>query len=153
MARVAGEIVIDRALEEVFDFVADERNEPRYNPQMLSVEKVSPGPIGFGTRFEAQMKSRGSRPVRMTIEWTAFDRPGRLGSSTHLSTMDIDGALTFEEVPGGTRMRWAWDLRPRGVLRLLGPVVTVMGRRQERAVWAGLKRVLEGGVGATRATN
>jgi hypothetical protein len=25
----------------VFDFVADERNEPRFNPKMLTVEKVT----------------------------------------------------------------------------------------------------------------
>ena len=32
MVRIEGEIVIKRPVEEVFDFVADERNEPRYNP-------------------------------------------------------------------------------------------------------------------------
>jgi uncharacterized membrane protein len=31
--RVTGEIVIERPIDEVFDFVADERNEPQYNPQ------------------------------------------------------------------------------------------------------------------------
>jgi hypothetical protein len=30
----------------VFDFVADERNEPRYNPRMLLAEKISSGPRG-----------------------------------------------------------------------------------------------------------
>jgi hypothetical protein len=30
-ARIAGDIVIRRPVEEVFDVVADERNEPRYN--------------------------------------------------------------------------------------------------------------------------
>jgi hypothetical protein len=32
MADINGEIIIHRPVEEVFDFVADERNEPRYNP-------------------------------------------------------------------------------------------------------------------------
>ena len=51
MARVEGEIIIYRPVEEVFDFVADERNEPRYNPRMLDAEQISEGPIGVGTRF------------------------------------------------------------------------------------------------------
>ena len=34
MVRIEGQIVIDRPVEEVFDFVADETNEPRYNPRM-----------------------------------------------------------------------------------------------------------------------
>ena len=37
MARINGEILIDRPREAVFDFVSDECNEPRYNPQMLWV--------------------------------------------------------------------------------------------------------------------
>ena len=37
--------------EEVFDFVADERNEPIYNPNILVSEKVTAGPIGAGSRF------------------------------------------------------------------------------------------------------
>jgi hypothetical protein len=32
MTRLEGEIVIDRPPEVVFDFVADERNEPQFNP-------------------------------------------------------------------------------------------------------------------------
>jgi hypothetical protein len=46
---IEGEIVIGRPVEEVFDFVADERNEPRYNVQMRRAEKISEGPIGLGT--------------------------------------------------------------------------------------------------------
>ncbi|HEX3199507.1 MAG TPA: hypothetical protein VHR39_18330 [Propionibacteriaceae bacterium] len=34
MARVSGEILIERLIEEVFDFVADQRNEPIYNPRL-----------------------------------------------------------------------------------------------------------------------
>lgn len=37
MVRIEGEIVINRPVEEVFDLVADETNEPRYNPRMRVV--------------------------------------------------------------------------------------------------------------------
>jgi Polyketide cyclase / dehydrase and lipid transport len=141
---VEGSIVIDRPVDEVFDFVADERNEPRYNAGMIRVEKLSPGPIGLGTCFEAEMIS-GGRRAPMTIEFTTFDRPRRLASSTRLSTMDIHGTLLFEPVPEGTRMTWRWELRPRGLLRVAGPLVRRMGQRQEQEIWAGLKRCLEAG--------
>ena len=61
MAPVEGEIIINRPVQEVFDFVADERNEPRYNPRMLSVEQISDGPIGAGTRFRTKPKAIGRR--------------------------------------------------------------------------------------------
>lgn len=142
MSHVEGEIIINRPVEEVFDFVADERNEPRYNPQMLRAKQISAGPIGRGTRFRAESKVMG-RSTTMTIAFTAYERPRRLGSSTHLSTMDIQGTLTFDPTPEGTWMRWSWDLKPRGVLKLMTPLIAQLGRRQEQTIWTGLKRCLE----------
>jgi hypothetical protein len=65
MARIEGEIMINRPVEEVFDFVADERNEPRYNPRMVRAEMLSPGPVGLGSRFRAEMRTR---PRLMVME-------------------------------------------------------------------------------------
>ena len=142
MARIQGEIIIHRPVEEVFDFVADERNEPRYNPRMLSSELLSPEPVGLGSRFRAEMRTR-PRPLVMTTEFTGYDRPRRLASTTRMSTMDIQGALTFDPVPGGTRMRWSWDVAPRGLLKLMSRLAVRVGAHQERAIWTGLKRLLE----------
>ena len=142
MARVEGEIVIYRPVEEVFDFVADERNEPRYNPLMRDAEQISEGPIGSGTRFRTELETMG-RTMPMIVEFTGYERPRRLASVTRSSMMETEGALTFESVPGGTRMRWSWDVRPRGAPRLMAPLVGVIGRRQEQRIWGNLKRLLE----------
>ena len=142
MANIQGEIVIKRPPDVVFDCVADERNAPRYNPRMLSVEKLSEGEIGLGTRFRAET-GRASRTTEMVIEFTAYERPCRLASSTRMTSVDIRGSLTFDPVPEGTLMRWQWEVRPHGALRLLTPLIVFLGRRQEQAVWAGLKRLLE----------
>ena len=142
MAHVEGEIVIARPVEEVFDFVADERNEPRYNPRMLRVEKLTPGPIGVGTRFRAEMKTR-PRPAEMTTEFTSYERPTRLALTSHLSTMAIRGTLTFRPGPDGTHLHWDWEIKARGPLKLLDPLVARLGERQERAIWTDLKDLLE----------
>ena len=127
---------------EVFDFVADERNEPRYNPRIHRAEKLSPGPIGRGTRFRAEAVTLG-RTTGMTIEYTAYERPWRLASSIHMPAADIVGTLRFDPVPGGTRMGWSWEMRLRGLYKPLTPIIVLVGRRQEHANWAGLKRFLE----------
>jgi uncharacterized protein YndB with AHSA1/START domain len=139
---ISGEIVIERPVDEVFDVVADERNEPRYNPRLVSVEKLSSGPIGVVTRWRAVMKRR-RRQIPMTIEVTAYERPRRLASRTRLASMEIEGELSFEPVSTGTRMRWCWRLQPRGALKPLGPLIARQGERQEAAIWGGLKRFLE----------
>ena len=139
---VQGDIVIDRPIDEVFDFVADERNEPGYNPQMTRAEMVTQEPIGVGSKFHSVMTGVG-RGADMTIEFTEFDRPHRLGSATHISNMDINGTLVFEAQGQSTKMKWLWNIEPRGFLKLLGPVVRRMGERQELAIWTGLKKVME----------
>jgi hypothetical protein len=138
MATIEGEIVIGRPVDVVFDYVADQRHEPQYNPRMVRAAKVTEGPVGRGARFSSAVMSRG-RPADMLIELAAYDRPVRLAQVTTLRRADMSGTLTFELVGGGTRMRWSWQVRPKGAIKLLAPVIAWMGRRQEQAVWAAMK--------------
>ncbi|HEX6497881.1 MAG TPA: SRPBCC family protein [Micromonosporaceae bacterium] len=149
MAKIEGEIVIARPPEVVFDFVADERNEPTYNRRMRRAEKITNGPIGVGTRFRATSRTT-LRSADMTIETTAYDRPTLLGSTTRLGSAEIHGTLTFDRIPIGTRMTWSWDVEPKRFGKLLGPIVARLGRRQEDEIWMNLKRYLEG-TGESRA--
>jgi hypothetical protein len=144
MIRVEGEIFIQRPVDEVFDFVADERNEPRYNSRMRRVEQLTTGAIGVGTRFRAEMVSMG-RPAEMIIEFTGYERPRRLLSATRMAFMELRGGLTFDPVGDGTLLGWSWELQPHGLLELLRPLVARIGRRQEQRVWTGLKRFFEEG--------
>jgi hypothetical protein len=129
MARIEGELVIYRPVDEVFDVVADERNEPRYNPRICRAEQLSPGPIGRGTRFRAEAVMLGRR-TGMTMEYTTYERPRRLASSIHMPAADIAGTLRFDPVANGTRMGWSWVVRPRGLYRLL---------TRSSSAWAGVR--------------
>lgn len=140
MAKIEGEIVIGRPVEDVFDFVADSRNEPQYNPAMADVEMLTPLPIGPGTRFRAPMGRAGTL---MLVELTEFDRPHRLGSRTTSSMMHTSGTLTFAADGDGTVMSWDWQVHPKGWLRMLGPLFGPPGGRMERQIWTNLKRYLE----------
>ena len=79
----------------------------------------------------------------MIVEFTDFERPTRLGSVSTVGSMRTVGALTFEPQASGTLMRWSWDIQLRGVSKLAAPLVSWIGRRQERAIWTGLKTMLE----------
>ena len=142
MTRIDGEIVIGRPVEAVFDYVADQSNEPQYNPQMVRAEKITPGPVRAGTRFCSAVAS-GGRTAEMLIECTGYDRPRRLASTTTMRQADISYTLTFEPVGTSTRMAWSGRVRPKGAYRLPGPLITWVGRRQERRIWASLKHRLE----------
>lgn len=143
MAKIEGEILIRRPINDVFAFVADERNEPRYNRRMRHAEKVSPGPIGRGTQFVATVTTL-QHPTEMTIEVTGYERPTRLASSTRAPMIDIDGEATFDVVPEGTLMRRSWEVDTARWPKVLAPIVGRLGERQEQRTWTNLKHVLEG---------
>jgi hypothetical protein len=67
-ALVEGEIVIRRPVEEVFDYIADERHEPNFNRRMSRVELLTAVPIGAGSRFG----------IEMTMMRRVFDIDGRV---------------------------------------------------------------------------
>lgn len=60
VANVEGEKIIRRPVEEVFDFVADDYNESRYNRRMVRVEKISPRPWSEAMWLEG-------RPLRLMV--------------------------------------------------------------------------------------
>ncbi len=142
MAHIQGEVLIGRPVEEVFDFVADERTEPTYNRNMLSSQLITDGPIGVGTRFRGTIRT-GRRSMPMDIEYTRFDRPRQIASTTRMSNADFTGTLTFTPTPAGTRLRWSWQARPKGATRLLAPLFVLVGAHQERRMWTALRPHLE----------
>ena len=141
MVRVAGETRVGQPPEVVFDFVADERN--LYDPQIQHAELLTGEPVGVGSRFRSVGTSFG-RPVEMIVEITEHQRSGRLATTTRLSWMDIHSTLTFEpDGSASTRMRWTSELRPRGPLRILAPLLVLFARQQTARIWAGLQDRLD----------
>jgi Polyketide cyclase / dehydrase and lipid transport len=110
---------------------------------MVRAEKVAAPPIGKGTGFRSAVRSAG-RTAEMLIEFTDYDRPRLLASTTTMKQADIEYMLRFEPVAAGARMRWSGQVRPNGAFRLLGPLIIWLGRRQEQRIWQSMKKHLEG---------
>jgi hypothetical protein len=98
--------------------------------------------LGHRPPFQATVLNRG-RPLDMTIEFTAFDRPRRLASRSVMAGAVAHGAVRCDPIEGGTRLSWDWQLSLPGLARLAGPLGARIGERQETEIWSGLKRYLE----------
>jgi hypothetical protein len=83
----------------------------------------------------------------MTMRIVEYDRPHRLHNVVRSASMEVDGSVTFDETPSGTRLRWDWDMALVGPLRVLSPVLALVGPRWERRNWVGLKDYVESGRG------
>jgi hypothetical protein len=140
VVRVHGQIDVRCPVEVAFDAVADERNA--YDPSVIHAEKLTPGPIGVGTRFRSVVQGRRA-PVETTVTIVDHDRPHRLRTTTSATHVEIVSQMRFSTVPNGTRIRWSCDIRTRGALALLGPLLRLVAERQTTTVWRALKDQLE----------
>lgn len=141
MTRIEGRTTFTRTREDVFDFLADPRNEPSYNPLIISARKATPGPVGPGSRFTQQTKTLG-RVSDVTIDLLEYHRPDHLSWHITSSGMDVHGREELTATPEATEVHWVWEFAARGPLRLLGPLVGLGGRRLERRVWSDMQRAL-----------
>ena len=81
----------------------------------------------------------------MTLKILEYDRPHRLHNVVRSSYMQVDGTLTFQAVDAGTRLRWDWDMSLLGPMRVMSPLLAIVGPRWERRNWVGLKQYIESG--------
>jgi diacylglycerol O-acyltransferase / wax synthase len=120
VATVENMIDIAAPAEEVFDFVVDVRNEPRWNPQLLHVQMLTPEPVGAGTRFRVIF---GRGVGEAVIEDTKVDRPRLWAAVSRSRVLDVESEGQILGAPGGSRLIIRTRLRPRGTLRLLTPAL------------------------------
>ena len=142
MTAITGTTFFHRPVDLVFDFLADPRNEPKYNPIVLDARKITGGPIGPGTRFVQRAKQFG-RAGDVDIEIIDYQRPKHLGFRIRSTGMKVHGRQFFTAQDTGTQVRWEWDFRADRRWRLLGPLMGLAGRRLERRVWERMKRYVD----------
>jgi hypothetical protein len=73
----SGSTVIDKPIDEVFAFLADGTNDPKFSPRVQEIKKTTDGPIGVGTVFESTVKDAGMKSSRQ-FELTEFEPPTRI---------------------------------------------------------------------------
>jgi carbon monoxide dehydrogenase subunit G len=73
----SGTTVIDRQIDQVFEFLADGTNDLKFSPRVQKIEKTTDGPVGLGTVFESTVKDAGMTTSRR-FELTEFVEPTKI---------------------------------------------------------------------------
>ena len=123
--------------EQVFDIVADMRNETRWSSRVSSAELRSAEPIELGSCFAIV---NGGTAYEVTI--TTYDRPSRLVFEAS-GKPDLTIAYTFTPTGEGTDLESDFDFRPRGVLKVLFLLLAPVIRRDVPRQYASLKALCE----------
>lgn len=142
MIEVRATADIARPAPEVFAFVADMSNNPRWQSGQESCSWTSPGPIGVGSTYDQRARFLG-RPVVSSFEVVEFVPERRIRIRTVGSGMPMD--ITREVEPlgdGGARVTATIRGGPTGVLALLDPVTRRIVERSVRGDYARLEALL-----------
>jgi carbon monoxide dehydrogenase subunit G len=133
--RVGDRIVIDRPIEQVWEFANDQFNRPRWSGGgNLASRQTSPGPMGLGTILQ----SRIAIPIlgyetRVDAVITEWDPPHAVtvsGTGAHSGPFrSLTSRLTLETVPEGTLVVRTAEGRLRPAFRVLWLVLGPLVRR------------------------
>jgi len=139
MAVVTNQTLVACTPEQLFDHCVDIRNELEWNPTAVSVEKITDGPVGSGTKFLAKWKGA---PSAIEVECIEFDRPRRWVSANG-GPVAVRVTGTVDAEGDKSRLTFEFDARPTGWFRLVFPLFMLMMRKQERANRTHLRGALE----------
>jgi hypothetical protein len=137
---IENSIGIAAPAEKVFDYVTDVRREPEWNPQLRKPEKLTPGPVGAGTRYRVRF---GRGVGTAIIENTGFDRPRSWSgvSTARRLTVRFRGQVT--PILGGCQVAVRTELFPHGALRVLSPLLRRVIRRSWERDLRAIKTIIE----------
>lgn len=139
MTVINNSVKIRCTVEDAFEYLSDIRNELEWNPAMESIDKITDGPIGLGTRYAAKWKSS----PRLVVEIVEYEPPHRW--TTH-NGGPIEATVRFRLEPEGsdTTLYADFEAVPHGWFRLIFPLFLTRLRKEERANMTYLREALEG---------
>ena len=137
-------VTIQRPAEEVFAFLADFENIPKWNYAIEETHKASAGPPRVGTRYR-QTRSIPSRSTE-DFEVTVFEPASRLAIHGQIGPFQATISYELEARAGTTRLINNVELDPsRAMLRLAAPLATPKIKAAVAQNLAKLRLVLEDG--------
>lgn len=135
-------VVIERPRDEVFAFLADFENVPRWNPAIEVTWKTSPSSVGVGSTYR-QVRVAPKRSEE-SFEVTGFDPPRRLLIEGQIGHFRAQIGYSLEKAAEATRLTNWVELEPPSIISL---VVVPLAASQIRAAVASnlelLKQILE----------
>lgn len=143
MIEVTASVPIDRPAEDVFAFLADMANNPRWQKGMRSCRWTSEPPLRVGSTYE-QTASFLGRTIESSFEVVEFEPGERIRIRTTGGSMPIDVTRTVDDRPDGTCTVGAVVRGDSSNLfKVADPLMKRMVERSVRADYRRLKALLE----------
>jgi uncharacterized protein YndB with AHSA1/START domain len=149
--RFEATVVVDRPIEEVFAFLANGENDPKFSPRVLQIAKKTEGPPGVGTVYASTVKDAGVQTTR-EFKLTAFEPPTRIRWAEVSKNMVTASEGGYDLVSEGsaTRVTLHNVLEGHGVGKLIAPFALRAARKDADDFGRRIKAAVEAGDGPAR---
>jgi uncharacterized protein YndB with AHSA1/START domain len=144
--RFGASVVIDRPIEEVFAFLADGDNDPKFSPRVQQIAKTTDGPPGVGTRYASTVKDAGMTTQR-EFEYTAFEEPSRIRWAERSKNAVTAPEGGYDLAPAGegkTELTFFNVLEGHGFGKLVAPLALSSARKGAGDFARSIKAAVEG---------
>lgn len=143
MIKIKTSTVINRPIEDVFEFIVDNANDTLWQSDVLETEPYSGDSIAVGTTYK-QISQLLGRRIESTWEVTKYEHNREFKSKTISGLIPMEGGFTCEPVAEGeTRVAFLGEGNVGGVFKLAEPVVAKMTQRMWETNLSNLKDLLE----------
>jgi uncharacterized protein YndB with AHSA1/START domain len=135
--------IINRPVEDVFAFVANFENHPKWEMNFEAVKLLTSTATGVGTTYECKLKLPGQSAISK-FEITEYEPNKKIafkGEAAGPATPK--GSFLLEPVASGTKLTLLPRPEFRGFFKLLEPLMAGYIRKQNEEHLGNLQRLLE----------
>src|SRR3990170_1296650 len=133
---------INRAPQEVFDFMTNPANFAQWQTGTKSAKWDSEGPVGVGSILHSVGKLMG-REMKMDLEITQWDPPNVWGIKGGSGPMKFEGVSKFESKDGGTLVIQNFEGEVDGFFNIAEGLAIKQLQKQVETDGKTLKKLLE----------
>jgi uncharacterized membrane protein len=142
MSKIERSIVIERPLEEVWDFVQDTSKDAMWQTTLVESQVLTEGPRRVGTQVQEVRRFLGVQ-IPMTLELTEFEPRHRSSLRAVSGGIPLSGSYLLEPLDGGTKLTVTGQLEAHRLFKLAEQVFARMTSRELEASLGHLKDLLE----------
>jgi hypothetical protein len=137
MFEISERVMIRRPIDELFGLAADPHLQQQWDSAGLQrIEKLTEGPLGVGSRYRGSFKRMGT----VEYEFTEFEPNQRFSHDAELPIGHLHHSFEFSSVADGTQPTQRIAVEPRGLGKVVAPLMKPMLRRRMRVIDEELKR-------------
>jgi carbon monoxide dehydrogenase subunit G len=139
-------VLIEKPIEEVFDFLANGENDKKFSPRVVEIHKTNPGAPAKGAIYASTVKDAGMKTKR-EFELTEFERPTKIRwhELSKNAVVVPEGGYDLEADGTQTKLTFFNQLEGHGFGKLIAGFALRSARKGADDFAASIKRAVEAG--------